>query len=720
MLKEQPYHEESHHDDELPTNLSGNPHMQDLIDARLSRREVLKGMGAVSAAFCGASALSLSEDAEAHGKPRKLELGFNPVAKSLADLVVLPEGYRYRVLYALGDPISDALPEYANDGTDQFFGLRAGDHHDGMYYFGMDRKGRPDREASDRGMLCMNHEALTTVYLHANGATNNGSGVRPTEEARKEIDAHGVSIIEIAKNRSGEFGVVRSSFRNRRLTAGTEMKVSGPARGSEQMVTLFSPKGRRTRGTVNNCAEGFTPWGTYLTCEENYAGYFARPTATDDLQRTPKELASLRRNGVTSTLGRHNWASVEGDYFKRWDATVKGTSAAEDYRNVANTFGWVVEVDPYDPGSKPTKRTALGRFAHEGCWPHLPPKAGKPVVFYMGDDSQGEYVFKFVSKARFNPAARGMKAGDQYLDEGTLYVGKFNADGSGQWIPLIFGHNGLDASNTVYPFADQADVCINARLAGDRVGATRMDRPEWVAVDPTTGLVYLTLTNNSNRRITPTGTQAPIDAANPRDYLDHDGPSATARGNRNGHIIRWREHGDDPAATRFAWDIYLFGAEADAPAADNLSGLDDSNDFSSPDGLWCDPRGVMWIQTDDGSYTNETNCMMLAALPGSMNDRGFKGASRPDALPINGVVTYKGRNPGSDLRRFLVGPKDCEITGVDSTPDGKTMFVNIQHPGEGGSLTNLVSSWPAQDGSSRPRSATIVITREDGGVIGLE
>lgn len=707
--------ERSPHDDSHPlepeTNVSGNPQFCDLIEARLTRRSVLKGMGAVSAAFFGASALSLSEDAQALPGPK---LGFDAVAKSLADTVVVPNGYSARLLYALGDPIAEGVSAYANDGSSQQFDRRAGDHHDGMSYFGMDDNGQPDPLNSERGLLCVNHEALTTTYLHVNGATNNSAGVRPAQEVRKEIAAHGVSVIEIAKE-NGSFEVQRGSRYNRRITAATPMTIRGPARGAAQLVTKYSVDGTQTRGTVNNCANGYTPWGTYLTCEENWAGYFARPSS-DNANRSAKELTALARDGVTSTLGRHNWASV----YKRWDATVRRATADQDYRNVANTFGWVVEIDPFKPEQRPVKRTALGRFAHEGCWPHLPQSEGKPVVFYMGDDSRGEYVYKFVSSRAFSSTPRGLAGGNHYLDEGTLYAARFNADGSGDWIALVHGQNGLDESNAVYPFADQADVCINTRLAGDAVGATRMDRPEWCTVDPTTGLVYLTLTNNSNRRITPSSSShMPIDAANPRDYTDAAG-NPPGGGNRNGHIIRWREAGNDPAATSFTWDVFVFGAEADDDASRvNLSGLDDSNDLSSPDGLWSDPRGLLWIETDDGAYTDTTNCMMLAAVPGPINDGGFSGGARPDALAVNGVMTYKAANPGVSLRRFLVGPVQCEITGIDMTPDGKTMFVNIQHPGEDGTLASLTSTWPAQDGVSRPRSATIQITRDDGGVIGL-
>ena len=417
------------------------------------------------------------------------------------------------------------------------------------------------------------------------------------------------------------------------------------------------------------------------------------------------------------------WTTVEGDEFQRRDITVKGASAAVDYRNEAYTYGYIVEIDPYDKTVIPAKRTALGRFFHEGCWAG-PVESGKPVVFYMGCDARNEYIYKFVSDQAWDSADADpddrMAAGDKYLGAGTLYVAKFNADGTGEWLELSQGINGLSGDNTTYPFATQADVLVATRLAADSVGATPMDRPEWGAVNPVNGEVYFTLTNSSSSssgRGQGGGGSLPVDAANPRSYDDDaDGDSD---GNANGHIIRWRENGD-PDAVSFNWDIFAFGSPESLPANINLSQLDASNDFSSPDGLWFDDGGILWIQTDDGAYTDVTNCMMLAALPGSVGDGTAITTS-------SGQDSFVGVPPGDTLRRFLVGPKECEITGITMTPDRKTMFVNIQHPGEDGDAAAPSSNWPAASGvatdtgaaGARPRSATVVITKDDGGVIGL-
>ncbi|MEC7119259.1 MAG: alkaline phosphatase PhoX, partial [Pseudomonadota bacterium] len=396
------------------------------------------------------------------------------------------------------------------------------------------------------------------------------------------------------------------------------------------------------------------------------------------------------------------------DEFKRWDMTVSGETAEQDYRNAFNTFGYIVEIDPFDSKSRGVKRTALGRFAHENC-AYAPVKAGEPVVFYMGDDARGEYVYKFVSKAVWDPKdiGGGLTAGAKYLDQGTLYVAKFNADGKGSWIELTFGKNGLDASNAIYPFSSQADVLVFTRLAADAVGATKMDRPEWVTTSPVTQEVYLTLTNNSNRGKNPS---QPLDAANPRNY---DGTGdGNLNGNHNGHIIRWKEKDNKHTATTFQWDVYLFGAPSNVPA--NVSGLSAMNDFSSPDGLLFDARGALWIQTDDSAYRGTTNCMMLVALPGVVGDGAM--------TQIGDVTTYMGAKPSTDnLARFLVGPQECEVTGITFTPDLKTAFVSIQHPGENGTRANPTSHWPASQDDifarDLPRSGLAVISRKDGGVL---
>jgi uncharacterized protein len=666
-------------------------------------------------------------------------LGFTAVPKSTADVVSVPAGYSVQVLYRLGDPINAATPDYVGNGTDTNFGARAGDHHDGMYYFGLSATGNtPDPNNSTRGILCMNHENITESYLQPNGVTAPG-GIRPEGEAIKEIEAHGVSVIEVSRaGNSGAWSYNRTSTFNRRITPLTPMQFNGPVRGNALLQTAFSPDGTAGRGTINNCANGFTPWSTYLTCEENWAGYFRRNATTDNPQRTAKEITGLTRYSVGGgpLSGNNSWFTVQAadplnTTYRRWNAEVSGTAATADFRNEANQFGWVVEIDPFNPTSVPRKRTALGRMAHEGAWPGLF-IAGRRPAWYMGDDATGDYCYKFVSSqpwvAADATATDRLSIGDKYLDAGTLYVARFNADGSGQWLPLVFGTGPLTAANVPYSFANQADVLTHARLAGDAVGATRMDRPEWTAVNPANGEMYLTLTNAATR-----GAALPLDAANPRAYVD---PPSTARGNRNGHIIRLRETGDTTEATSFTWDIYVFAAGTDLDSVNiNLSALSADNDLSSPDGLWFsrsqNAGGVgvplVWVQTDDGAYTDVTNCMMLVGQPGRVGDGGTRNVTSTLASGATQTVqTRIGALPGTNLRRFLVGPRGSEITGIDSTPDGRTVFVNIQHPGETGSATPpnpLPSNWPANQGgtpspTSRPRSATIVITKNDGGVVG--
>ena len=439
----------------------------------------------------------------------------------------------------------------------------------------------------------MNHEAITPMFLHQNGVTSTGTAAAQVrtvpEEVLREFYVHGVSVVEVNRAADGTWSYSQTAPLNRRVHTLTEIALSGPAARSPQMFTKFSPTGEKTRGTVNNCAMGYTPWNSYLTCEGNYAGYFRRIAATDDPKRTDKEKASFARNGVAGT-GRELWATVTPDtadnLYGRWNAEVVAANATEDYRNVANTYGWVVEIDPFDPASTPKKRTALGHFAHEGSWLG-PVTAGRLLVWYSGDDSRGDYIYKYVSAANLDPAdaTRGMAAGDKHLDSGKLYACKFNADGTGEWIELRFISDKINATSSPYAFADQADVLINTRLAADAVGATKMDRPEWGAVDPVTGTVYFTLTNNT-AAVRPL---AALDAANPSLYNDKRVNGTAQIGNPNGHIIGWQK------------------ANNDATAA-----------------------------------TRE-------------------------------VTTNVGVQLGTDkLRRFLVGPLDCEITGITETPSSPT------------------------------------------------
>ncbi|NNH37723.1 PhoX family protein [Acinetobacter terrae] len=721
-----PYHEEQ----ELDNNTSDNVHFRDILEQAITRRSLITktASGAVALTLastltaCGSDSDSDSATTTPATDPTKLptKLSFTPVAKNLNDIVTVPEGYEAKVIYALGDSINQYYGAWddSNVPSGPSFQFRSGDCHDGMSYFGLNTTtGRYDDSKSDHGLLVLNHEYINQTFLHQTGPTNKGTGPRPEDEVIREVNAHGVSIIHLKKDsKTQAVEILKNSIFNRRITASTPMTFAGVAAGSTLLSTRFSPSGVKTRGTQNNCGNGYTPWGTYLTAEENFIGYFVR-NLTDDSSRSANEIVALNRYGLKQgAKSRYQWETATGsleqqDMYDRWNASVVGASAYVDYRNIPNTFGWIVEIDPFDSRQDPVKRTSLGRFAHEDCRTSRAIE-GQNLAFYMGDDSRGEYIYKFVSDAKWDAkdVNGGYAAGDKYMNSGKLYVAKFNADGTGQWIELSTSNSAI-SGYTTYAFADQADVVTHARIAADAVGATKMDRPEWVAVNPNNGEVYVTLTNNSNR-----GTSYTTDAANPRNYSDPEG----GKGNVNGHIIRFREDADTTTATTFKWDIYLFGAEAQMLENVNLSGLTDNNDFSSPDGMWFDPRGVLWIQTDDGAYTDVTNCMMLAALPGTMGDGG-------KATALSGTATQDtfmgAKVTDENLRRFLTGPKDCEITGVTMTPDYKAIFINVQHPGEDSTAYNdATSHWPATqtdptNTTARPRSATVVITRKDGGVI---
>ena len=725
--------------DDLPNNTSANTHFGEVLDRGLNRRGLLKGGlgGAMAALFAPVALTACGGDDDVAVSPpappvapTETLLGFTAVARTLADTNTVPAGYTARVILACGDPMAAGVPAYKNDGTDTNYAQRVGDCHDGIQYFGLNAAGQRDDSSSSRALLAMNHEYITPVVLHANGPSPRP---RPASEAQIEIDCHGVSINEVAKDSAGNFQAVQNSPFNRRITGATEIQLSGPARGNPLFVTRFSPDGTKTRGTLNNCGTGKTPWGTLLTTEENWSGYFAR-NAGDQALRSAKLNASFARYGrnVTATAGvqgRYGWETAgSDDAFARFNTSVLGTSAdgSDDYRHEWFTQGFMVEIDPYNPASVVKKRTGLGRFAHENGAFGLP-QAGKPLAVYMGCDSQNEYVYKWVSTATWNAADASasdrMAIGDKYLDAGKLFVAKFNDDGSGEWIELNVANPAIAAAS--FGFADQAEIYIHTRIAADAVGATKMDRPEWVDVHPTTGEIYITMTNNGSRRAAPTGTQTRVDAANPRAYGDMRNGIEQLSGNVNGHIVRFKEA--SPEATAFTWDVYLFGAEASAdPNYINLSGLSNDNDFSSPDGLaFTRSTGLCWIQTDDGAYTDVTNCMLLASVPGTVGDGEAKTLSYPGGV---NVTTRMGKKPtASTLKRFYVGPFDSEVTGLCETPDGKTIFINVQHPGDGTAAADLAdpskytSRWPSNVGygaGQRPRSATVVITKNNGQRVG--
>lgn len=663
--------------DEAPSNHSANPHFREIAEARLGRRGML--MGGIATAIAGFIAPSREAAAQAAAPAaRGPAIGFKAIPVSSADTVVVPEGYSVQVIIPQGTPLNGQPWKAPSEMTGAEQGAAIGAHHDGMHFFPIEGRA-PDQGSSTDGLLVLNHEYIEPRFMHASAVGQSigvgrmplVNGARPDDEVLKEINAHGVSIVRIARQANGQWAVVNDP-RNRRITGATPMEIAGPARGHALLRTKYSPDGTRTRGTLNNCAHGVTPWNTYLTAEENWAGYFRNLDQVDQKPDLPREHA---RYGVPTSQGRYNWdqAASGADEFVRFNASSTGADATQDYRNEPNNFGWIVEIDPFNPNSTPVKRTALGRFAHEGVV-FGPAREGRPVVAYAGDDSVNEYIYKFVSARPFSRAT----ANGSLLDEGTLYVAKFNNDGSGEWLPLVAGQGPLTAANG---FRDQGEVLINTRLAADAVGATKMDRPEWGAVDPRDGRVYFTLTNNTRR------TAEQVDGPNPR-----------AR-NQFGQIIRWREQGDDHAATRFTWDLFVIaGPEADSRLAGGAA-LTPDNIFACPDGLWFDADGRLWVQTDIGEA--EQN----------------RGALAPFG---NNAMLCANPETG-EMRRFLTGPTGQEITGVVTTPDKRTMFVNVQHPG----ATTSAADWAAGRPNSRfpggngvPLSATLVITKNDGGIIG--
>ncbi|GAA3974092.1 PhoX family phosphatase [Actinomadura viridis] len=631
--------------EDVSTNPSGNPAFRDVAEARWTRRSVIRG-GTVAAAagFLAATAgpaaaaplapAPAGSGGRGHGRGRLL--GFAPVPAGSADEVVVPEGYVAEVLIPWGTPLNSRGPEWRKDASNTAAeqAQQIGMHHDGMHFFPSGR---------GEGLLVLNHEYVDRTLLYPDG-----DAVMTKEKVDKALAAHGVSVVKIEQS-GGRWRQVDSRY-NRRVTGSTPVAFSGPVRADHPLLR----SGDKPMGTLNNCSNGYTPWGTYLACEENWNGYFGTGNASW------KPTAEQARYGVVAEGFGYRWHAAD----PRFDVAVNP--------NELNRFGWVVEIDPFDPKAAPVKRTALGRVKHEGAT--VTESRGR-VVVYTGDDQDGEYVYKFVGSA---PWRRLRTLRKDPLDHGTLYVARFDDDGSGTWLPLTFGTGPLTAANG---WKDQADVLLRTRTAADALGATRMDRPEWVAVNPGNKDVYLTLTNGSGWD----------NKANPR------------KPNPYGHIIRWREKGGDNTATSFEWDIFVLAGD---PAYDPEAGPAAEDAFGSPDGLWFDRDGRLWIQTDVSNSTQ------------NRADRGH------DNIGNNQMLAADPRT--GEIRRFLVGPRGCEVTGISTTPDGRTMFVNIQHPGEAttfwGTPTpqnpRAVSNWPDFDPAGRPRPATLVIRKKDGGVIG--
>lgn len=603
----------------------------------LSRRQFLQSTSAIAASGLVGCATGAGAPTGQAAQPKPPGYSFKSVPASTEDRVIVAPGYTARPFFLHGDPVSEGPGWKFNAANSSEEAMQqCGQMNDGMWFFPLPVGSRN----ADHGLLVMNHEYPRAAQLFPDGAENMSA-----EKVRKMHATVGASVIEVKKSARG-WEIVRPSKYARRIHGLTPCRMAGPAAGAELMKSLLDPSGMQAMGTMGNCGIGTTPWGTYLTCEENVHDYFST--------RGGPVSAMQKRNGLRSTLIYHH-----PNFDPRHDAS--------RHPNEFHKVGWVVEIDPYDPTWVPAKRTAIGRCAHEAAH-HAVAQDGR-VVVYTGDDQRFEYVYKFVTRDRWNPTDR--KANRDLLDHGTLYVARFErgADGKqvGRWIALVHGQNGLTAENG---FASQAEVVTFARAAADRVGATKCDRPEWIVSNPVTGEVFAAFTGNRDRG---------------KDGMDGAAPANPRTNNLYGHIVRWREQGGDAASTSFEWDVFINCGSAE-DANPSLRGNIKGDMFTNPDTLSVDPLGRLWACTD----TAEAADADLMALRGN------------DA--VIAIDTSTGES-----RRFLVGPQGCELTGLCFTPDCRTAFVNVQHPMKG---------WPNTAVDGKPRTATIVITKDDGGVIG--
>ena len=689
-----------------PDDTTSNPRagtaetVNDIIARTISRRRVLAG-GAATAALTMFSGVGTAfaqdpepdtwDGADRGGRgnrafPKSDLLGFEGIETAIAPTlggILLAEGYSAQFFAPWGDPVDGVSPAWADGGlnTADEQARQLGQGHDGMEYF-------PYRGSSEHGLLAINHEYTIASQLYP--VEFYGDPVVTEEIVRKEQYAHGVSVVEV--QRSGDEWQIVDGGLGRRITPLTEMTIAGPAAG-HPLLRWGGRDGTTTNGTVNNCSSGQTPWGTYVTCEENFNGYFWLITQEnvdaivadleaddqDDVDAAEEALNTLLTAGIIdeafAVTDAGEFSDEQAELFERYGFETFGFGypwggfdpstqwRADLHPGRTNTYGWNVEIDPWDQTSTPVKRTAMGRIKHEGAT--FTTGRGGRLVCYMGDDQRFDYLYKYVSDGNW----RSMRArGISPLDEGTLYVARFDESGTGEW--LAVDYDSQPSLRADPRFADQAEVLIKTRLAADVLGATPCDRPEWTAVHPATGEVYATFTNNSRR------TQP--EPANP------------VAPNPDGHIISIRESGSDNAATSFRWDVFVMGY--DERTMDTFPGLpyvEYDAAFTDPDGLGFDGDGRLWIQTDGGQPFG-MNDQMLAADPTTR-----------------------------EIRRFFMGPKDCEVTGLTFTPDHRTMFINIQHPNDEVPPTNTDPAvYPEEWPNTRPRPSTVVITKDDGGVIG--
>lgn len=603
---------------------------EQIAEKLISRRDFLKtGIGFGLGSFViGATGMNLTACSD---NTSTSKFAFTAVAANGEDTVTVPNEYDWQIVASWGDPLWSQGEDFdeASRGTGATQELAFGDNNDGMSLF----------QDGERYVLAVNNEYVNRSIIHGNRDT---LSAETADDVRKSKAAHGVSVFEIT-NDAGNWSMVKDSPVNRRITADTPMEITGPACGHELMKTAADKEGHLALGTFNNCGNGRTPWGSYLSCEENFNGYFASSDAsaiTDE----------MNRYGIKAKGRGYHWEQFD----ERFDVA--------KHPNEANRFGYIVEIDPLNPEATPKKRTALGRFKHENAEVVL--SKNNRVVVYMGDDERGEFLYKYISHA---PYVAG-ESTDELLNQGDLFAARFNEDGSGEWLALTPQTTGM---------SNMAEICIHTRQAASAAGATTMDRPEWVAAHPDKVEAYCCLTNNKNRGKKPNagGDATPVGGPNPR------------AANHYGQIVRWRS--DDHSDTNFAWDLFVVAGNPTVhnDAYAGSSNINAGNLFNSPDGLAFDPNGMLWIQTD-GNYSNQDDFANMG------NNQMLVGD--PDS---------------GEIRRFMVGPRECEVTGFCWTADQTTLFIGIQHPGEKGG-----SHFPT-GGDSVPRSSVIAITRKDGGII---
>ncbi|SLN10540.1 hypothetical protein ROA7450_00015 [Roseovarius albus] len=605
-----------------------------VVEIALSRRGFLGGVMTfgLGSFLVGTTALTRPAGAVGAVKDR---FGFAQVAANSEDTITVPEGFDWDVVVQWGDPLWSDVPGFDDStrGTAATQARTFGDNNDGMSFFSY--KGRT--------IMAVNNEYTNRDIIWGN---NPDAKAVSEDDVEKGMMAHGVSVFEVTRDNNGKWIVVQDSDLNRRITPQTEMALTGPAAGHDLLKTDADPSGTISLGTWNNCGNGETPWGTYLACEENFNGYFS--SSDEALKQTQQQ----KRYGINLEDWGYGWAKVD----ERFDIA--------KHPNEPHRAGYVVEIDPFDPNSTPKKRTALGRFKHENAEVVIATN-GKAVV-YMGDDERGEFLYRFVSDGVYTATGDN----SNLLESGALYVAKFNDDLTGEWLALTPETTGMS----------DAEVRIFTREAASAVGATTMDRPEWVAANPNLPELYVALTNNKNRGVKPNagGDDTSANAVNPRVE------------NHYGQIARWLPTDGDHTAETFAWDLFALAGNPDV-YDDEYAGsenINSGNMFNSPDGISFDSAGMLWIQTD-GKYSNEGD---------------FSGMGNNQMLV--------GDTTTGEIRRFLVGPKECEVTGICWSADRRTAFVGIQHPGEKGE-----SHFP-NGGNSVPRSAIISVTRKDGGLIG--